>query len=279
VIAAVAARWLPRRLIRGLRNGYLALLDARDRVTGRMEDLTPPRALHFVGGGDFRAIGKTYLEHFKKQAGLEPFHRVLDIGCGTGRMAVPLLDHLDARGSYVGFDLSGGAIDWCSRHISVRNRRFRFEHADIYNLEYNPRGAIRAERYRFPAEDKSIDFAFATSVFTHIHSLEARHYLTELRRVLSPGGAGLLTFFLFDESMHARPAGPWPAMDFRYRLADGFTIDPRTPERAIAYPEAWLRDSLEAAQLMLDGPIRHGSWWGRPDALDFQDMIVVRRQI
>jgi protein-L-isoaspartate O-methyltransferase len=44
----------------------------------------------FVGDGDYRAIGAEYLGHFVRLGGLKPSDRVLDIGCGIGRMAVPL---------------------------------------------------------------------------------------------------------------------------------------------------------------------------------------------
>jgi SAM-dependent methyltransferase len=272
------ANWLPRRLVRALRNGYLAMLDVRDRIAGHVDDLTPPRALHFVGGGDFRSIGKVFLEHFKREAALRPSDSVLDIGCGTGRMAVPLLDYLDERGSYVGFDISRRAIDWCVNHISLRNTRFRFEHADIYNLEYNPSGAVRASAYRFPAQDSSIDFAFATSVFTHIHSDEVRHYFAELRRVLSPAGRAFLTFFALEGKSGELAAQRAPAMDFRFPVVDGKTIDPHTPERAIAYPTDWIADALGKVGLNLVTPIRYGSWSGRTGALDFQDILLVRRK-
>ena len=54
-----------------------------------------PRGLSFVGCGDFEQIGREYLGHFKELGGLRPDSRVLDIGCGIGRMAIPLMDYLD----------------------------------------------------------------------------------------------------------------------------------------------------------------------------------------
>lgn len=59
----------------------------------------------FVGDGDYRAIGLEYLGHFVHIGGLKPNHRVLDIGCGIGRMAVPLTQFLDPKtGTYEGVD-------------------------------------------------------------------------------------------------------------------------------------------------------------------------------
>lgn len=269
-----SAPWLPRKLVRSVRNLYLHGLDTLDRLSGRCDPMTPPRALHFVGGGDFKAVGLAYLEHFKALGGLAPHHAVLDIGCGTGRMAVPLLDYLDASASYTGFDISRPAISWCSSHISARNQRFRFEHADIYNLEYNAAGTMGADSYRFPCSDDSVDFAFATSVFTHIHSHEVRHYFAELRRVMRPGARALVTFFVVDRA-DTNPTGS--AFGFRHEVRDGYTIDPKTPERAIGYPESWLRTAVADAGLEVQEPIRYGSWSGREDGHDFQDILVIQR--
>ena len=267
---------LPRPLVRCLRHAWLTLLDARDRVGGGADELIPPRTLHFVGGGDYREVGNAFLGHFRAIGGLGPDEQVLDIGCGTGRMAVPLLGYLGERGGYTGFDISRRAIDWCAAKISARNPRFRFVHADIYNLEYNPHGTLGADAYRFPCGDASVDFAFATSVFTHMHAGEIRHYLAELRRVLKPQGRALLTFFICGEASTGANGHAHAAMDFRFAQGEGFTIDPQTPERAMGYREPWLRDALAGAGLAIDEPIRYGGWSGRADAVDFQDMVRVR---
>src|SRR5215212_241626 len=50
----------------------------------------PDPASVFVGDGNYRAIGTEYLGHYVRIGGLKPTDRVLDIGCGIGRMAVPL---------------------------------------------------------------------------------------------------------------------------------------------------------------------------------------------
>src|SRR5260370_25414931 len=75
-------------------------------------DLIPPSELQFVGTGDFLAIGREFLGIFRDAGGLEPHHQVLDIGCGNGRMALPLMEFLSCDGSYEGFDILQEGIDW-----------------------------------------------------------------------------------------------------------------------------------------------------------------------
>ena len=183
-------------------------LDALDRCRGRADAMTPPRWLRaFVGGGDFRAAGEEFYGHFRRLGRLQPNESVLDIGCGVGRMAIPLLDYIGPEGRYVGFDISPQAIRWCADHIAAKNARFSFHVADIFNKEYNPRGTCRAAEYRFPCEDASVDFAFATSVFTHMLPDDVRRYLAEIRRVLKPGGRGLFTHFILNAESEAAMNG------------------------------------------------------------------------
>jgi len=50
----------------------------------------------------------------------------------------------------------------------VSSPQFRFQHADLFNTAYNPRGVQQAAQYRFPYEDDSFDFAYLGSVCTHL---------------------------------------------------------------------------------------------------------------
>jgi len=96
------------------------LLDASDLLPGRREETVPPRGLVYVGSGDFRAIGDEFLHYAVRLGGLTASDRVLDIGCGLGRIARPLTAYLDATASYEGFDPVPQAIAWCRRHFTAR---------------------------------------------------------------------------------------------------------------------------------------------------------------
>jgi ubiquinone/menaquinone biosynthesis C-methylase UbiE len=266
------AVYLSRALARRVRWAGPDLLARRDG-----EDLVPPRGLSYVGGGDFLATGREHVALFADPGGLRPTDRVLDIGCGIGRMAVPLLDHLDAAGSYEGFDVGRAMIRWCEQHITARRADFRFTWVPVYNRKYNPFGSLAAAELRFPYEDESFDFAFATSLFTHLTEDDAAHYLRETRRVLRPGGRCLLTFFVLDDHALAAVGAGHAAFDFRFPVAGGLAIDEAEPEAAIAFRAETLEAMLDAAGLELDGPVRGGQWANRPDGPSGQDLVVARR--
>jgi SAM-dependent methyltransferase len=248
--------------------------DLRER-SGRGA-LVPPRGLSFVGGGDFVRVGREHLDLFTEHGGLKPGDRVLDVGCGIGRMAVPLLDYLDADGSYAGFDVGKAMIDWCRKNITARRADFEFTWAPIYNRKYNPFGTIAADEFRFPYEDDSFDFIFATSLFTHLTLADARHYLAEVGRVLAPGGRCYLTFFVLADHARAELDAGRAAFDFRFPVERGLTIDRHEPEAAIAFEEPALRDLFAAADLQIDDPIRYGHWAHAPAAFSGQDVVLAR---
>jgi SAM-dependent methyltransferase len=246
----------------------LRALDARDRLAGRGGRLVPPRQLQFVGEGDFVGIGDEFLSHLVALCGLRPEDRVLDVGCGIGRLARPLAGYLSIDGAYAGFDVDAAGIRWCTQRYG-HFPQFGFVHADVKNARYNPGGAEDAVAYRFPFEDGSFDVAALISVLTHLTADDALHYLGQTRRVLAPGGRVLLTAFVLD------PDAPDPSLSFGPARDGMAVVDPALPEEAVAYEEEWLLEALRAAGLDLVA-LHPGSWTGRSDGPSFQDVVVAR---
>lgn len=267
-----AARRSPTlyRLGQRARIAGLAAADAFDAITTPRRGLMPPRRYRLVGAGDFAEVGRRYVEHLVELAGLQQSDDVLDIGCGSGRMAIPLLDFLGPAGSYRGFDIVPEWIGWCTDNITASNPHFRFTVADIRNRKYNPDGTVEASAYRFPYDSDSFAVAFATSVFTHLMPADVDNYLAEAARVLEPGGRLLATFFLLGD--HPR-TGSAP-IEFGHRLDGCWVTDPALPELAVAYDEEAVRAMLREHGLKLIEPIHHGSWSGRRYARDYQDIVV-----
>lgn len=237
----------------------------------------PPEELIFVGDGDFVAIGNEFLRYFIDPGGLQPFHRVLDVGCGIGRMAIPLTRYLDTRGSYEGFDIVPAGIDWCRTHLTPRFPAFRFQHADIRNSSYNPEGRHRSEDYRFPYPDASFDFAFLTSVFTHMLPEAVEHYLDELARVLKAGGRCLMTCFLWNPESAALTLTGRSALPLHSRRGVYHLADPKQPENAVGFNEDYFIEQIVRRGFRVEQPIHYGSWCGRTRFLSGQDMVVATR--
>jgi len=255
---------------------YLSALDLSDAAE-RQKEMIPPRTLHSVGGGDFQGVGQEFRNLFVDYGHLEPDHRELDVGCGIGRMAVPLTSYPSAEGQYEGFDIVKSGIDWCRQNITPKFPNFRFQHSDVQNRNYNPKGTLKAASYRFPYPDESFDFVFLTSVFTHMFRPDLENYTREIARVLASGGTCFVTFFLLNHESEGRIQRGESQLNFSHLIEGGLTTAPKNPGEAIAYPESDVRALFERCQLQVVEPIRYGSWSGRPNFLTMQDVVITKK--
>jgi len=249
-------------------------LDAVDLVAG----YRPPGRRIFVGDGSWRGVGSEFLRIFRSEANLLPHEHVLDVGCGIGRIAAGLTGYLRPPGSYLGFDIVRDGVAWCRKHILSRHAHFSFEHANIFNGHYNPSGTVRPSEYAFPCDDSSKDFVFLTSVFTHMLPADMDRYVREIARVLRPGGRCLGTLFLLNEqTLHGIRTGK-SVFPFVPHVESLFVVHPSNPEAAIAYPEESVRSILKANRLIIQEPVRYGSWSGARRHLSFQDIIIATKE-
>jgi len=256
------------------------LADALNHLLGRRRDLVPPRRLSRLAGarGDFVEVGEELARLAIEHGELAPGDRVLDVGCGAGRLAVPLTRYLAPSGSYDGIDVMAGAIRWCRRHISSRFGHFRFHHADLRNGVYNPRGGSAASDFVFPFEDGAFDVAVLTSVFTHLPGPEFDHYVGELARVLRPGGRLVATYFLLNAESERLIREGRTLRAFGHDFGSYRTETRDKPEQTVAFLEDHVRERYSASELAIREPILYGKWCGRARYLTFQDLLVAVRR-
>jgi SAM-dependent methyltransferase len=237
----------------------------------------PPSEKNFVGDGDFIAVGVEFLKWFVRIGELTPQDRVLDIGCGIGRMALPLTQFLDT-GTYDGVDVATEGVEWCTANISPHYENFRFHHLDLAHPLYNPSGALQTDDVQLPFESGAFDFIFMTSVVTHLTAAEVRAYAREIRRLLAPGGRCFVTTFMLNgparEGLQAgRGVLPFDGAALEreiYAYADN-------PSAAVAFDEDFLLSIFLTFGLRRTRPPVYGRWSGRPTPGDsFQDINVLQ---
>jgi len=214
--------------------------------------------------------------------GLTAASRVLEIGCGAGRIAFPLR-YLLPQGTYDGFDVRREPIEFLKRAFTPAHPNFRFHWADIRNTFYNPRGRLATTEYRVPADDGSLDLVFAASVFTHMLPESTAHYLREAARALKPGGRMVASVFLLDRYRPGEPRHPAfarPDFDFDHphggHGGDFAVAFPGDPERMTAYRLGLLRRFAAESGLALEGDPVPGLWSGTvAAAVGAQDLLVL----
>lgn len=257
-----------------------------DRLEGMLQTLMSNRFLPqpdsnnvFVGDGNYRAVGAEFLGHFIRMGGLKPESSVLDIGCGIGRMAVPLTQYLNAdKGRYVGIDPVEGGISWCRQFVAPIYPNFHFQHVDISHELYNPAGKINGKALKFPYPDRQFDFAIMTSIVTHLPPDEVLVYLSEIGRMLKPGGRLFMTAFVVDKMAAANENGRRdPRLAF-IRSGDGpcWFVPGLPPLAAVGFDDGFLDRALERAGFKT--ALKSLGHWRGQDAGHYQDAFVAERR-
>lgn len=229
-----------------------------------------PRRLAFGHGGkEAPAIAAKFVETFELYGGLNADSSVLDIGCGPGRMALGIGERYGfSTPKYLGFDVRKQDIKWCRKAIEREN--FTFEHLDVYNKHYNPKGKTPPVMALFPSDTAVFDFAFATSVFTHMRTPEMLAYLREAKRCLMRGGTFLATYFCIEDT------GRRARFSFDTKVDDHcYTATPEMPEDVIGYRKDFVLASFKAAGFT-DLAFHPGEWSGTKGMRHSQDCVVAK---
>jgi ubiquinone/menaquinone biosynthesis C-methylase UbiE len=106
------------------------------------------------------------------QASLKPGYRMLDVGCGTGTLAV-LIKRLHPDVAIVGIDPDPKALARARRKGSRASVSIQFDQGFGDELPY---------------PEASFDRVFSSFMFHHLPSAEKGKTLRAVRRVLKPGG-------------------------------------------------------------------------------------------
>lgn len=180
-------------------------------------------------------LGRLERVHRDMAARLNPGDRVLDVGCGTGALAVLLA----RKGAHV------TGIDISPPMMSIAARRIQEEGLDS-QVTLQELGAVDLDT-AFP--HASFDAVVSTLVFSELSDDEIEYALPEIRRILRPGGQLLVA----DEVSPASFLG-WVAT-FLFRLPFAvlaFALTQNTTHRV-----AGLRGRIEQAGFRVTGIKRY----------------------
>ena len=160
---------------------YRGIVDSLEHVFPHDE------AMKRAVGGQFEAMGLLELEALR-HFGLREHDYLIDVGCGSGRLAKPLSGYLTGR--YLGIDVVPSLLQY-AREI-VGRPDWRFETATGLTI---------------PEADEAADMVCFFSVLTHLMHEQSFLYLREATRVLKPGGGIVFSFLDFTMPHH------WPVFE------------------------------------------------------------------
>lgn len=139
-------------------------------------------AMKLAIGGQFEAYGQIEADMLRF-FGLRPRATLIDVGCGAGRLAIPLSK--THQGAYLGTDIVPDLVEFARN--SCNRPDWRFEIVDSL---------------RIPAPDQSADMVCFFSVLTHLLHEQSYLYLEDAKRVLKPDGRIVFSFLEFRMPFH-----------------------------------------------------------------------------
>jgi ubiquinone/menaquinone biosynthesis C-methylase UbiE len=124
-------------------------------------------------------------------ARLQPGETALDVGCGTGSLAIEVQQRVGATGRVVGIDPSRESIARARATAARRKVPVEFQTGVI-------------EQIAFP--DQAFDVVFSTLMMHHLPDALKRQGLAEIARVLKPGGRLVIADFTRKKDRAGRAA-------------------------------------------------------------------------
>ena len=203
------------------------VVDYRAHVRKLLEKSPEAEAMALAVGGEFLSFGAA-LKDFLVQCGLKDGMTLVDVGCGSGRLAYALRQ-MDIN--YVGTDVVPELTAYAERICARTDWHFNV-----------------VTRLQIPMPDACADFVTFFSVFTHLRHEETFIYLKEAKRVLKPGGSAIFTFLDFCQPHHW-----WIFQDFVHKIETGrapMHVDQFIDKSTIA---VWARHLEMEIQKTFDG--------------------------
>nr|MDO8108697.1 class I SAM-dependent methyltransferase [Candidatus Sigynarchaeota archaeon] len=128
-------------------------------------------------------------EYTVSGADLKAGEKVLDIGCGTGLLALTAKKKVGEQGTVIGIDPSTEMLAHARDRATDQKLNVQFEEGAIQQLRF---------------EDNSFDAVFCSLVMHHIPEAARDRGIQEIFRVLKPGGCVIMVEFAPPESRFKR---------------------------------------------------------------------------
>ena len=153
---------------------------------------------------------------------LSPGMRVIDVGCGPGRLTIPVARAIEPDGEVVALDMQTGMLQRLEKRISATG---------LKNIRPLPGGIGQVE-----IESNAFDRALLVTVLGEIPDREAA--LGEIYRILKPGGILSITEIFPDPHYQTRSMVRTLCQAAGFKLAKEFG-------HVLAFTVNWLKPSSQ----------------------------------
>lgn len=222
-------------------------------------------------------LGREQAEKVIQYLNIKPEYKILDLGCGGGRIAIHFLNYLSEQGKYIGIDINKDFIGYCSNNITVLKDNFQFKFIDVYNGAYGREGKLKADEVIFPIESESMDVVILWSVFTHMNLADISSYLKEIYRVLKKGGRVIASLNLYNDFISKQIDMNKSQLDIKHAVDENsYTLYPEIPEWGFAHNEDKVKELYWESGFLIR-EIKYGIWCCKEQTGEFHDCIIVEK--
>jgi len=166
---------------------------------------------------EYERSGEATASDIAELAQVTPSDRVLEIGCGTGRIGVKLAPRC---GHWIGTDVSSNMLAHAREALKGQP-----------NVSFLPLNGVDLGG----VENESVDVAYCSGVFMHLDEWDRYRYVTEARRILKPGGR------VYFDNFNLRSDEGWQLFEDLYRMEPAARPPnisrSSTPEELLTYAE------------------------------------------
>jgi ubiquinone/menaquinone biosynthesis C-methylase UbiE len=155
--------------------------DYERHVAQLIEKYPIDEAMSLAVGGSYHEIGAIEAD-ILRYTGLKDGMSLIDLGCGSGRLASVLGASMNVE--FTGVDIVQSLLDYAKTKTP---NNYRFLHHRALSI---------------PSADNQTDFVSAFSVFTHLFHAETYIYLEDIKRTLKRGGKLVFSFLEFSCEAH-----------------------------------------------------------------------------
>ncbi len=240
-----------------------------------------------VGGGDPVDIGQSNIDVMDNMLEIVPGMKVLDFGCGCGRVALPILERIGDAGRLVGVDIIPELIQFCQDEIKALHPNSDFYQLNAKNSHYkkwtkDQLAGINQIDELSEIPESGFDLIFAFSVFTHLGIADSKKYLEQLSKLLGRNGKLVISALFINESSRRGVRNNTASVPFSPRKIekrrDVYFCTVRDKLGGVGYREESFIEMAAGAGLE-PSRIYYGEWPGRVGRLCGHDVIVLERGI